>query len=101
MNLTLGPLALLVVHGKFCLLMNKKVSTWVISMFGLMLLGQPQFLVNDYQKLPNIENHMERALETHNSITHQFREQFQLSLQPDLGNFYQKFFIRPISTVTK
>ena len=28
MDLTLGPLALLVVHGKFCLLMNKKVSTW-------------------------------------------------------------------------
>ena len=24
MDLTLGPLALLVVHGKFCLLMNKK-----------------------------------------------------------------------------
>ena len=42
MDLTLGPLALLVVHGKFCLLMNKKVSTWFISMFGLMLLGQPQ-----------------------------------------------------------
>ena len=42
MDLTLGPLALLVVNGKFCLLMNKKVSAWVISMFGLMLLGQPQ-----------------------------------------------------------
>ena len=42
MDLTLGPLALLVVHEKFCLLMNKKVSTRVISMFGLMLLGQPQ-----------------------------------------------------------
>ena len=42
MDLTLCPLALLVVHGKFCLLMNKKVTTWVISMFGLMLLGQPQ-----------------------------------------------------------
>ena len=42
MDLSLGPLALLVVHGKFCLLMNKKVSTWVISVFGLMLLGQPQ-----------------------------------------------------------
>ena len=27
------PLALLVVHGKFCLLMNKKVSTWVIGIF--------------------------------------------------------------------
>ena len=38
----LGPLALLVVHGKLCLLMSKKVSTWVVSMFGLMLLGQPQ-----------------------------------------------------------
>ena len=38
MDLTPGPLALLVVHGKFCLLMNKKVSAWVISMFGLMLL---------------------------------------------------------------
>ena len=42
MDLTLGPLTLLVVHGKFCLLINKKVSIWVISMFGLMLLGQPQ-----------------------------------------------------------
>ena len=40
MDLTLGPLALLVVLGKFCLSMNKKVSTWVISMFCLMLLGQ-------------------------------------------------------------
>ena len=38
MDLTLDSLALLVVHGKFYLLMNKKVSTWVISMFGLMLL---------------------------------------------------------------
>ena len=44
MDLTLGLLALLAswLHGKFCLLINKKVSTWVISMFGLMLLGQPQ-----------------------------------------------------------
>ena len=42
MDLTLGPLASLLVHGKFCLLMNKKVSSWVISMFGLMPLGQPQ-----------------------------------------------------------
>ena len=42
MDLTPGLLALLVVHGEFCLLMNKKVSTWVIFMFGLMLLGQPQ-----------------------------------------------------------
>ena len=42
MDLTISPFVLLVVHGKFSLLMNKKVSTWVISMFGLMLLGQPQ-----------------------------------------------------------
>ena len=42
MDLIRGPLALLVLHGKFCLLMNKKVSTWVISMFGLMLLDNPR-----------------------------------------------------------
>ena len=42
MDLTLGPLASLVVRGKFCLLMNKKVFTWFIFKFGLMLLGQPQ-----------------------------------------------------------
>ena len=38
MDFTLDPLALFVVHEKFCLLMNKKVPTWVISMFGMMLL---------------------------------------------------------------
>ena len=42
MDLTLGLLASFVVHEKFCLMINKKVFTCVISIFGLMFLGQPQ-----------------------------------------------------------
>ena len=33
MDLKLGPFALLMVHGRFCLLMNKKVYTWVVRIY--------------------------------------------------------------------